>query len=110
MTVKLKIYQVYMHACQSKRSDTEPLSKVFEKCNKEDMEEDAEQPIYICIEEESIKCKWCPGFKGSREARVVNQHTKNSKSHLSKRQQHLHPEEFPDPLEGVQDIRTYFNS
>lgn len=46
---------------------------------------------------DKITCKWCAGFKGSREARVINQHTKSSKTHLTNCQSHLYPDELSDP-------------
>lgn len=84
-----------------------PLDKILMKCNKEEVDEE-EQPIYINWEEETIKCKWCSLFKGSIEARVINQHMKTAKTHIRERQRHLQPHELADPLEGVQDIRSYF--
>ena len=86
------------------------LAVVLEKCTKEANIEDDDQPVYVCVEEELLKCKWCAGFKGSQEARVINQHIKSFKSHLHERQRRLHLNELSDPLQDVRDIRTYFNS
>ena len=95
---------------QSKQSDeNKSLSSVLEKCTKEAEVNEEEQPIYICVEEETIKCRWCTGFKGSREARVINQHIKSAKTHLTNRQRQLNPDALVDPLQGVRDIRTYFD-
>ena len=42
------------------------------------------------------------------KARVINQHVKAAKTHLQERHRRLHPGQLIDPLEGVQDIRSYF--
>ena len=68
-----------------------------------------EQAIYICAEEELLKCRWCAGFKGSQEARVINQHINKSKTHQLRRQHHLHQDQLRDPLQGERDICTYFD-
>ena len=80
------------------------LNKVMLKCIPEDGIDEDEQPLFIDCEYECIKCHWCSSFKGSIEARVINQHLKSSKMHLMERRRHVHP----DPTEGVTDIRTYF--
>ena len=85
-----------------------PLAKILLKCKKEDALDAEDQPLYIDWENETIKCKWCGVFKGAIEARVINQHVKMSKTHKKERQRHLRPDEMTDPLEGVQDIRIYF--
>ena len=43
------------------------LGEVLKKCNKEEEIEEDDQPFICLYEEESIKCRWCPGFKGSQE-------------------------------------------
>ena len=58
-----------------------------------------DQPLYIDIETESIKCKWCGLFKGSIEARVINQHSRSSKAHLKERKKRLNPEETAKLIE-----------
>ena len=65
------------------------------------------QPLYIDEAMECIACSWCASFKGSIEARVVNQHVTHSKSHTSERKKRLFPNEYIDPMKGVKDIRTY---
>ena len=45
---------------------------------------------------ECIACHWCEKFKGSIEARVVNQHVKTSQSHKQSRQRILYPEKHPN--------------
>ena len=86
------------------------LEKVLTKCNREEGLDDDDQPVYIDWELETILCRWCSSFKGSIEARVMNQHTRSSKMHLLERQRYLHPDQLSNPLEGVKDIRTYFQS
>ena len=56
--------------------DTIDLGNILKKCKKED------QPLYIDEGMESIACSWCPGFKGSIEVQVINQHTTRSRSHI----------------------------
>ena len=75
---------------------------MLSKCKKEEDIEDDEQPLYIDWELDLIKCGW---FKGSTEPRVVNQ---PAKCHLLERQRHLRPDDLPQALEGVPDIRTFF--
>jgi len=94
----------------TKRADpTKPicLEGILSKCRKEDGLAEDNQPLYIDMESESIKCKWCANFKGSIETRVINQHVKTSRTHIKERQRQLHPD---DDLEGVNDIRTYFQA
>lgn len=52
------------------------------------------QSLYVSIEDENTKCKWCPGFKGSQEGQ--SQHLKSAKSHIKKREEHVHSEELTD--------------
>ena len=85
-----------------------PLAKVLLKCKQEDGLEKEDQPLFIDWHDESIKCRWCGLFKGSIEPRVINQHVKAAKTHLQERHRRLHPSQLIDPLEGVQDIRSYF--
>ena len=77
------------------------------KCYKEpDLDE---QPLFVDDTEDSIKCAWCSGWSGSQQVKRVNQHCKRDKCHLKARMKALgHPN--PEPLEGVQDIRTYFST
>ena len=98
-----------MQAKKAKR-DLGPvlLDKVLSKCKQEEGLDETDQPLYIDEETETIKCRWCGLFKGSNEARVINQHVKSAKTHQQERQRHLHPNELTDPLEGVRDIRTFF--
>lgn len=85
------------------------LSKILSICVTEDGIDDAnEQPLYIDYERECIACRWCEKCKGSIEVRVINQHVKTAISHEQRRQLTLHPENHPNPLQGVRDIRTYF--
>jgi len=94
----------------TKRADhTKPicLDSILSKCRKENGVAEDIQPLYIDMESESIKCKWCTTFKGSIETRVINQHVKASKSHIKEHQCRLHPD---NNLEGVNDIRTYFQA
>ena len=84
------------------------LVKVLSKCAKEEKTDDEGQPLYIDDSCDMIKCKWCPNFKGSIEARVVNQHCKSSKNHITRRRQIL----GEDPLKGIriqglQSIKKY---
>ena len=70
------------------------LSKILSKCVTEDGIDDAnEQPLYIDYERECIACRWCE--------RVINQHVKTAISHKQRRQHTLHPENHPNPLQGV---------
>ena len=85
-----------------------PLAEVLLKCKQEDGLEKEDQPLFIDWHDESIKCRWCGLFKGSIEPRVINQHVKAAKTHLQERHRRLHPSQLIDPLEGVQDIRSYF--
>ena len=78
-----------------------PLDKVLLKRTKEEGVSEEDQPLYIDTEVESIKCKWCGLFKGSIEARVINQHTRNSKAHLKEQKKRLNPEEITNDVEGV---------
>jgi len=94
---------------QDKKLESLSLDKILSKCNPEDGLEKDDQPLYIDLETESVKCRWCSLFKGSIEPRVINQHVKSSKTHLKERRHHLHPEELTNPVEGVQDIRTFFS-
>jgi len=49
-----------------------------------------EQPLYIDIEDNLVKCKWCgKNFAGSNQVRCINQHVRKSVSHRRARQQHL---------------------
>ena len=91
-----------------KRKEIDPLTpvcldKVLEKCIQEDSIDKEDQPLYIDDETECIKCRWCGLFKGSVEARVINQHVKTAKSHL-KHKKSLHSKQ----VQGVADIRSYF--
>ena len=83
--------------------------KVLSKCAKEEKTDDGQPWHYNNIDNlcDIIKCKWCPNFKGSIEARVVNQHCKSSKNHTTRRRQML----GEDPLkavQGLQSIKKYF--
>ena len=64
---------------QEKAFKSVNLSAVLVKCNREDGVE--KQPLYIDEGLECIRCTWCPNWKGSQETKVINQHTKSSKSH-----------------------------
>ena len=77
---------------------------MLQKCVKEENVTLEDQPLYIDVETESIRCRWCSLFKGSIEVRVINQHVKTSNSHLKHRSS-LCAEE----TQGV-DIRSYFQS
>ena len=57
------------------------LTEILANCHKEEDVEDANQPLYVDLPSECIRCSWCPGFKGLIEAQVINQHTKKAKSH-----------------------------
>ena len=85
------------------------LDEVLKKCLKEEGIQEDDQPLYIDTETESIKCHWCTLFKGSIEARVINQHVKKSKSHLKQRQ-YLCSGSSQDSTAGVMDIRDYFKT
>jgi hypothetical protein len=69
-------------------------SNILSRCQKEEDIEDNEQPLYIDLELDLIKCGWCHHFKGSTEPRVVNQHVKTAKCHLLERQRHLRPDDL----------------
>ena len=84
-----------------------PLDEILKKCHKEDSVQEDNQPLYIDAESESIKCHWCTLFKGSIEARVINQHVKTSKTHLKHRQL-LCAGSSQETTAGVMDIRNYF--
>ena len=86
-------------------SETE-LQKVIAKCNKENDIEEDNQPLFIDWAMEAVMCKWCPTWNGSQKVKVINQHTKASKSHQVARQKALGVE--PSSTRGVQDIRKYF--
>ena len=62
------------------------LVKVLSKCAKEEKTDKDGPPLYIDDSCDMIKCKWCPNFKGSIEACVVNQHCKSSKNYITRRQ------------------------
>lgn len=85
------------------------LEMILKKCHKEDSLE-ADQPLYIDAESESIKCHWCASFKGSIEPRVINQHVKSSKSHSKHRQLLCASAGSSEESTGVVDIRKYFHS
>ena len=80
--------------------------KVLSKCAKEEKTDDEGQPLYIDDSCDMIRCKWCPNFKGSIEARVVNQHCKSSKNHVTRRQ--LLGEDPLKGMKGLQSVRKYF--
>ena len=73
------------------------------RCDKEEV---PDQPLYIDEMDECVKCSWCPPWKGSRMAKVINQHMRKSVSHSKARNKSLNIE---DPsTQGVQqDIRTF---
>ena len=49
-----------------------------------------DQPLYIDLEDNLVKCKWCgKNFAGSNQVRCINQHVRKSVSHRRARQQHL---------------------
>ena len=77
---------------------------------KKDSLEANDQPLYIDAESESIKCHWCASFKGSIEARVINQHVKTSKSHSKHRQLLCSAAGSSEETTGAMDIRKYFQS
>ena len=81
------------------------LNKILDRCNKEESIED-HQPLYIDHEMEVILCKWCPTWKGSQQPKVINQHTKTSKSHQTARQKAFGI--TTTDTRDVQDIRKYF--
>ena len=83
------------------------MDSILSKSKKEDGVAEDDQPLHIDMETESIKCQWCATIKGSIETRVINQHVKTSKTHIKERQHRLNPD---DDLEGVNDIRTYFQA
>lgn len=89
--------------------DSIDLGKILKKCKREDDVEEDDQPLHIDDAMESIACSWCPGFKGSIEVRVINQHTSRAKSHKSERKRKF-SSEFTSPMKGVKDIRTYMNN
>lgn len=99
----------YLFSSQKRLDPLEALDlqTILSKCTNEEGIDNSEQPLYIYEEAECIKWR-CGTFKGSIETRVVNQHTRSSKSHLRERQHHKNPEERACPLEGVPDIRTFF--
>ena len=78
------------------------LDKVLGKYIKEENVTLEDQPLYKDVKTESIRCRWCSLFKGSTEARVINQHMKTSKSFLKHRSGPCAEE-----TQGV-DIRPYF--
>ena len=47
-------------------------------------------------------------FKGSIKPRVINQHVKTAKTHLQERHRRFHPGQQIDPLESMQDTRSYY--
>ena len=83
------------------------LSKVLSKCAKEEKTDEKGQPLFIDELCDRIKCKCRPTFKGSIEARVINQHCKSSKTHIAIRRKLL-GEEPSEGLQGLQSIRNYF--
>lgn len=75
---------------------------VLAKVKKEDNVD--EQPLYI--DDDNIKCHWCSDhFKGSVLAKHLNQHVKNSRSHIRARRRMLGNE---GDDHGCQDIRNFF--
>ena len=83
------------------------LSKVLSKCVVEEAASEDGQPLFIDESCDMIKCNWCPGFKGSIELRVLNQHCKTAKSHTSMRKKLLGEESAPS-TQGLQKITDYF--
>ena len=83
------------------------LVKVLSKCAQEEKTDDEGQLLYIDDSCDMIKCKWCPDFKGSIEARVVNQLCKSSKNHTTRRRQLL-GEDLLKAIQGLQSIKKYF--
>lgn len=73
----------------------------------EDIDGDVVQPLYIDDGEETIKCDWCPNWKGSIKAKVINQHVKTASSHKNARKKHLKLDDNDIPGRQV-DIRTFF--
>lgn len=81
------------------------LEKILAKCNKENDIEEDDQPLFIDVGMEAVMCKWCPTWNGSQKIKVINQHTKTSKSHQGARQKVIGIE---STTRGAQDIRKYF--
>jgi hypothetical protein len=84
------------------------LDVLLGKCTKEDISDrDVSQPLYIDDGEEAVKCTWCPDWKGSIQAKIINQHVKTSASHRNARIRYL---KLTDTnAQGQQlDIRSFF--
>ena len=52
-------------------------------CVKEEKTNEKGQLLFTDESCDRIKCKWCPTFKGSIKACVINQHCKSSKTHIA---------------------------
>lgn len=85
------------------------LDVILGKCTKENISDcDMIQPLYIDDGEEAIKCTWCPDWKGSIEAKVINQHIKTSASHRNARIRHLKLDTETNAQGRQLDIRSFF--
>jgi len=52
---------------QDKKLESLSLDKILSKCNPEDGLEKDDQPLYIDLETESVKCRWCSLYLGIRQ-------------------------------------------
>ena len=105
------LYRIQLNICRSAKKEADDylnqllvpdLVKALLKCAKEEKTDEEGQPLYIDDSCDMIKCKWCPNFKGSR---IINQHCKSSKNHITRRRQLL----GEDPLKGIQGLQNTLN-
>ena len=86
------------------------LDVVLGKCTKEGISDsDVIQPLYIDDGEETVKCTWCPDWKGSIQVKVINQHVKTSASHRNARIRHLKLDAETNSQGRQLDIRVFFS-
>ncbi len=82
------------------------LDLVLARCQREDVT-DQPEPLYIDECEGTIKCAWCPSWKGSIGVKVVNQHVRKAVSHDTRV---LNNEDQEDAAGVYRDIHTFFNN
>ena len=82
------------------------LDERLKKCFQEEVED---QPLYIDIPDECIKCTWCPSWSGSQEVKRVNQHCKRDKCHAKAGMKLMGGGQDND-LHGMQDIRQFLQT
>ena len=55
---------------------------MLKKCKLEEgLEESDEQPLHVCLEEESIKCTCCPSFRLRLHGDVINENEQGHDRH-----------------------------